>query len=136
MRSENLRIVEPCSADWEQMDGDGATRFCRLCKKDVHDLSSMTEADARAFLSAGDQPCIRYRHDARGDVVFTDRPGLLPRLAAAAALTLAGLASSGCLMGKRACPVTPEEQAAARAAQAEPTDAEPAPAPVAQPAPK
>jgi hypothetical protein len=84
------------------MEGDGAVRFCRLCKKDVHDLSQMTEADARAFLASGEQPCIRIRHDARDEVVFADRPGLLPRLAAAAALALTSLGAGGCLMGKRA----------------------------------
>lgn len=105
MRSESLRILEPCSADWERMDGDGAIRFCRLCKKNVHDLSAMTEAEAVAFLSGGEQPCIRYLHDARGDVLFADRPGLLPRIAAAAALAFGGLVAGGC-MGK---PVPPRD---------------------------
>lgn len=105
MRRESLPIAQPCNADWERMDGDGAVRFCRRCEQQVHDLSAMTEAEARAFLARGGQPCIRYTHDA-GRVRF-ERPGLLPRLAAAAALAFGSLASSAC-MGKRACPVPPE----------------------------
>lgn len=130
MRRESLPIHEPCSADWERMDGDGVVRFCRLCNKNVHDLSGMTEDEARAFLAGGERPCIRYLFDARGQVLFQPRAGvgLLPRLVAAAALSLAGLAAGGC-MGKRACPV-PETAAPASASPAEgqPADAaEPAP---------
>jgi hypothetical protein len=106
MRSDSLRIVEPCSADWERMDGDGRARFCRLCHKDVTDLSTMSQEEAEAFLTAGDQPCVRYVHDARGDIVFKDRVGLLPRLAAAASLAFGALAGGGCLMGKAAAPGT------------------------------
>lgn len=142
MRSESLQILEPCSADWERMDGDGTVRFCRLCKKNVHDLSAMTEAEAVAFLSGGDQPCIRYLHDARGDVLFTDRPGLFSRLAASAALAFGGLVAGGC-MGKPACPgpptaeqppveqpdePIPEQPAAEQPAAEQPADEEPPPA--------
>lgn len=135
MRRESLRIVEPCSADWERMDGDGAVRFCRLCKKDVTDVSAMSEDEARAFLSSGDQPCIRYVFDARGEVLFAERAsvGLLPRLAAAATLAFGGLVAGGC-MGKRAadpCPpdhVPPESPAAAEEPAAEPQPAEETPA--------
>jgi hypothetical protein len=130
MRRESLPIHEPCSADWERMDGDGVVRFCRLCNKDVHDVSAMTEDEAREFLAAGDQPCIRYRFDAQGDVLFQPRAGvgLLPRLAAAAALSFAGLAAGGC-MGKPVCPL-PEtaKPTSAPPVQAEPADA-PTPAP-------
>lgn len=88
------------------MDGDGRARFCRLCRKDVTDLSTMSEGEAEALLAAGDQPCVRYVHDARGDIVFKDRVGLLPRLATAAALAFGALAGGGCLMGKPASPGT------------------------------
>ena len=91
------------------MEGAGAIRFCRLCHKNVHDLSAMTEDEAGRFLAAGGQPCMRYTFDGEGRVLFADRPRpLLPRLAAAAALTLGGLAVGGCVMGKKACPAPAE----------------------------
>lgn len=132
MRSESLRIVEPCRADWEQMDGDGAVRFCRQCKKDVTDVSAMSEDEARAFLSSGDTPCVRYVFDARGDVLFADRAsvGLLPRLAAAAVLTFGSLVAGGC-MGKRACPVSPDDASTMPAAEAAPAPAPAEPSPAA-----
>lgn len=108
MRRESLRILEPCSADWERMDGDGAVRFCRLCNKNVHDISQLPEDQARALLAAGPQPCIRYQYDAQGEVLFADRPGLFPRLAAAAALAFGSLVAGGC-MGKMACPEPPPD---------------------------
>lgn len=107
--------------DWERMDGEGAVRFCRLCKKDVHDVSAMSEEEARAFLSSGEQPCIRYVFDARGEVLFAGRPGLLPRIAAAAALTFGGLVAGGCV-GKRACPEPPDRGRGAPVEAAEPVD--------------
>jgi hypothetical protein len=128
MRRASLPISQPCNADWERMDGDGAVRFCRRCEQQVHDLSAMSEAEARVFLARGGQPCIRYSHDA-GRIRFAERPGALPRLAAAAALAFGSLASSAC-MGKRACPVPPEASVApadeAGAAEPNEPDADPA----------
>jgi hypothetical protein len=111
MRRESLPISQPCNADWERMEGEGSVRFCRRCEQQVHDVSAMSEAEARVFLAAGGQPCIRYTHDA-GRIRFADRPGVLPRLAAVAALAFGSLASAAC-MGKRACPVPPEAPEAA-----------------------
>lgn len=99
MRRERLKIDQPCSADWERMDGDGVVRVCRLCNKHVHDLTQMSEAEARELLSSADPPCVRYLYDAQGAVLFAERPqrSLSPGLAAAAALALGGLAVGGCI---------------------------------------
>jgi hypothetical protein len=133
MRRESLPISQPCNADWERMDGDGdgSVRFCRRCEQQVHDVSAMSEAEARVFLAGGGQPCIRYTHDA-GRIRFAERTGALPRLAAAAALAFGSLASSAC-MGKRACPVPPEASVAEpdEAAGAKPSEPDADPAAVA-----
>jgi hypothetical protein len=121
MRRESLPIAQPCDADWEQMDGDESVRFCHRCAKHVHNLSAMSEADARALVATSER-CIRYTHDA-GRVRFAGRSGPLPRLAAAAALAFGSLASSAC-MGKLVCPVPPPDQPAPAGA---PASEQPAP---------
>src|SRR5437764_14096457 len=51
-RMKRLAIVEPCSASWNDMTpAAGRTeRRCASCRKDVHELATMTEDDARALL--------------------------------------------------------------------------------------
>ena len=51
---------------YSQMDPSGQqTRYCSLCEKDVHDLSSMTAAEAARFLASSSNACVRYLHDGR-----------------------------------------------------------------------
>ncbi|KIG12525.1 hypothetical protein DB30_01287 [Enhygromyxa salina] len=87
MHRRQLPIVSPCHEDWNDMTGAGAARHCESCDESVQDLSAMSSDDARAFLRehGEQQPCVRYRFDRAGRLLF------------AAAL---GMAASGCLMGK------------------------------------
>lgn len=69
-----LPIHDPCHEDWAAMDdqGDGR-RFCDQCTKNVHDVSSMTEREARAMLrieQAKGRVCVRYRTDVAGNIKF------------------------------------------------------------------
>lgn len=53
-------------------DGD-AQRFCGVCVKQVHDLSALTEPQARAVLadeSAKGRVCVRYKADLDGNIEF------------------------------------------------------------------
>ncbi len=95
-RPIHLPIAEPCHEDWDAMEPRERGRFCASCKKDVHDLSSMTEDEARAFLRerAGTRLCVNYRHDTAGRIQF--------RAAAAAALAVTALAA--CTPHERATP--------------------------------
>ena len=109
MRRDELPIPLPCSADWDTMTPAGKKRFCAECKKHVHDLSRMTEAEARAILDTRADLCIRYVYDAGGNVVFdreTVPANALVRarrfVTAAAALALP-LSLTAC-MGARAMP--------------------------------
>ena len=44
-RALRLDVASPCSANWEKMTGDDRMRFCALCKKNVYNLSAMSEGD-------------------------------------------------------------------------------------------
>lgn len=77
MRIDELHIQEPCHQDWDAMESQGQRRFCDACTKHVHDLSAMTETEARALLDAPrpqDGLCIRYTSAPDGRVVFRDAP--------------------------------------------------------------
>jgi hypothetical protein len=73
---ESLRIASPCKADWTQMTGDEAVRFCGSCEKNVYDLSGMTRDQAEAFVRAreGAGACIRLHKRADGTVITSDCP--------------------------------------------------------------
>jgi hypothetical protein len=91
MRRSHLPIHNPCSADWEAMVGDERRRFCGHCQKHVHDLSAMTEGEARALLTerSGSSLCVSYASDANGRIRFRPprrAPGRLPVLAGGALL--------------------------------------------------
>jgi hypothetical protein len=94
MRPIHLPIAEPCHEDWDAMQPRERGRFCDRCSKDVHDLSSMTEDEARAFLreKAGTRICVNYRHHDDGRIQFR-APG---RVATAAATALAATALAAC----------------------------------------
>jgi len=51
------------------MRGDGATRFCDSCQKQVHHLETAAELDhlmARARAANETRVCVRFRHDGAG----------------------------------------------------------------------
>ena len=52
MQRDPMRIAEPCSQSWDEMEGDAERRFCRHCDKHVHDLSALTERSAQRFMKA------------------------------------------------------------------------------------
>lgn len=81
MNKDDLRIAEPCHADWNAMKRGDKSRFCGDCKKVVHDLSKLTRAEAAKLLatqatprSRADGPslCVRALHDELGQVAFLD----------------------------------------------------------------
>jgi len=93
---DGISIASPCSADWNQMQGDDRRRFCAQCKLHVHNLSAMSSGDANALLqqAKGGRVCVRFFRRADGTVLTRDCPvGLRQKLrrawARAAALWLA-----------------------------------------------
>jgi hypothetical protein len=77
MNRNTLKIAEPCSERWAEMDGDDKRRFCDRCTKHVHNLSAMTRQEARALLKAskgGETPCVTYAFGPDDRIVFADTP--------------------------------------------------------------
>jgi hypothetical protein len=117
MQRSELPIVSPCGADWQGMrPQDIASRFCGACNKHVHDLSRMTQLEARRLLSAPatEGLCVRYLHDDRGEILFAQEASrLVPasrlshvkRLLTAAALAAIPLSLTAC-MGAAVLPPT------------------------------
>ncbi len=80
-----LPIHQPCAEDFGAMRGTGARRRCEACEHDVHDLSQLTEAQARALVKRPGRVCVRYRVGPSGHIRFKT-----PKLGAfAAVLSLA-----------------------------------------------
>lgn len=91
MNKLHVRVHTPCDVDWDSLSPSGTNRFCGACKKVVHDLSSLSESEARSLMQQ--QPaslCVRYLHDEHGVIQFRSAPivaaSRLSRLRDAAAL--------------------------------------------------
>ncbi|AWM37318.1 hypothetical protein GobsT_47270 [Gemmata obscuriglobus] len=68
-----VTIPTPCTVPWDQMSGDSRTRFCDQCRKNVHDVSELTRAEALDLLSASDRsPCLRVYRRPDGRVLTAD----------------------------------------------------------------
>ncbi len=101
---DQIQIASPCPASWSEMVGDERTRFCSDCRKQVHNIATMTTADALALLQSSESGvCIQIYRRQDGTVLTADCPvGLRARasarlrriaggLTAAAAVLFAGL---------------------------------------------
>jgi len=79
------------------MTGDDKKRFCGGCKKNVYNLSAMTEAEAQETLKI-DNPCVRFYRRVDGTVLTQDCPvgvrRVRVRLAMAASGAVAAIMSS------------------------------------------
>src|SRR5205814_7912138 len=108
-----IRIANPCPVSWDSMNGDARTRFCAHCQRDVHDLTTMTQAEANDLIcaSAGEL-CVRFARTPEGKVMtleYAPRPrghGRARKWLSAAALT-AFLAGCGQLLWHRRQPPPP-----------------------------
>jgi hypothetical protein len=113
MRREDLPIELPCARDWNTMTAAGMKRFCADCKKLVHDLSAMSEPEAKALLASSGDLCVRYVHDAEGTIVFDVPEGTLVRakryaaVAVAAALPMSLAACMGAAPARE--PMVPDQ---------------------------
>ncbi|MEZ4450927.1 MAG: hypothetical protein R3B09_15710 [Nannocystaceae bacterium] len=107
MLVDDVRIQNPCHEDWSAMDGRGARRFCESCERHVHDLSAMSEDEARDLVGeaarSGERICVRYSVQTDGSIRFRTPPPppptllqIRPRPAARrpASLARAGLAAA------------------------------------------
>ncbi|MEM6997233.1 MAG: hypothetical protein AAF721_42405 [Myxococcota bacterium] len=88
-----LPIADPCQQDFGRMPRTGSRMYCDRCEKSVHDLTTMTEAEAGAFLAkhSGARVCVRYAVDEEGALRF--RPAA-PIAKGGALLALASMAAA------------------------------------------
>ncbi len=71
----DVRIASPCPVDLDRMERVGSAWSCTRCKRLVHDLSRLREAEvARLFSNAEDPPCVRLYRRPDGGVMTADCP--------------------------------------------------------------
>ena len=94
---DNVRIASPCTARWDDMDGDDRVRQCRDCQRHVFNLSAMRAEDAATLLSdERGKKCLRLYRRTDGTVMTADcQPGAhRRRVRRAVALSTAGVMST------------------------------------------
>ncbi len=69
-----ISMVFDCDEDWNSMQDEPCGKFCDRCSNRVHDVSSMTPQEARAFFEQQlpKDVCIRLRANAQGHVELSD----------------------------------------------------------------
>lgn len=56
-----IKVVSPCTAEWDSMIGTDKVRFCEHCNLHVNDVSAMTRAQVmRLITRSSDRICVRY----------------------------------------------------------------------------
>ncbi len=74
MHESQVTIHTPCDVEWSTLERRAKGRFCGHCNKLVHDLSSLSEREARKVLaSVSETLCVRYLHDETGEIYFAER---------------------------------------------------------------
>ena len=67
---DQITIASPCRMDWDLMDGDERVRFCGKCKKNVYNLSAMSDSESLDLIqNSGDEICGRIFKRSDGTVV-------------------------------------------------------------------
>ena len=73
----NVKVAAPCSASWQSMeaiDGDRVP-FCGECKKNVYNLSPMTQTQAEGLLREHEgHLCVRYYQRTDGTILTQNCP--------------------------------------------------------------
>lgn len=77
-QQKDLMIAAPCSANWDDMQGVGAIRFCHLCELNVYDTRLMSEAEISELMSLneqnGRQTCLKLYRRSDGTLLTRDCP--------------------------------------------------------------
>lgn len=72
---DQLNVVSPCTASWEEMTGDEQKRHCLQCDKTVFDFSQMSLSQIEAVVSAKHgQLCARITRRNDGSMVTFEPP--------------------------------------------------------------
>ena len=72
---DHVRVAAPCPADWDKMIGTDRARFCGQCNLNVYNLSSMSRAEAEAFISNSEgRVCVRFYRRRDGSILTSNCP--------------------------------------------------------------
>ena len=72
---DRIRIASPCSASWEEMEGDDRVRNCDHCQLRVFNLSGMKQHEAEELIAnAEGRLCVRLYQRADGTIITADCP--------------------------------------------------------------
>lgn len=72
---DNMSIASPCSASWDEMNGDDRARFCGQCSKHVYNISTMTKTEVETLVLAKEgKLCVRYFQRPDGTILTDDCP--------------------------------------------------------------
>ena len=88
-----ISVAKPCHESWDAMTGDDKKRFCGGCKKNVYNLSAMTETEAQKTLKI-DNPCVRFYRRVDGTVLTQDCPVGVKRVRLRIAAAVSGAAAA------------------------------------------
>jgi len=81
-RLDQLKVVSPCSTDWDRMSGDEKKRYCSECDKFVYDFSQMTRRQVEAIVSIHQgRMCARITRRPDGSLVTLEAPPVNPIVA-------------------------------------------------------
>lgn len=96
----NLKIATPCSANWDQMQGDDRVRFCAQCNLNVYNLSGLRQSEAASLINQKEgRLCVRFYQRKDGTVLTADCPvgikALRKKVARAASLAMIAVLGMG-----------------------------------------
>ena len=102
-----IEVASPCSAPWEEMEGNEKVRFCSQCQLHVFNLSAMDVEEAGARIAEhADGLCVRFFRRGDGTILTRDCPiGVVRKRSARretrrsiAVFTFGGLVAAAMLM--------------------------------------
>ena len=67
-----IHIAQPCPAQWAEMQGDDASRFCQQCEKNVYNFAEMSTEEIAALLQREAKVCGRLYRRADGTIMTRD----------------------------------------------------------------
>lgn len=110
MRQNEIPIPSPCDEPFADMRalGRGPARLCATCATPVHDLSALSDDEARRWVAQhrAASPCVRYAIGDDGEILHrgAPRPDVPPSRLTRAAAALGAVA----VLGGAACGGPPE----------------------------
>ncbi len=65
-----IKIVEPCTEDFDTMDAEGKHKFCQKCQKKVYNLVGLSDKELYRFSKNHSSACVRISANKNGKTIF------------------------------------------------------------------